>query len=88
MTLALHYWQPLGWKVEGTGGNCTALVARTPDYELFVVSTRHTATAPVADDEPCSLGVWNGETEDVTDYSTARAAVHAAERFLTRHARD
>ena len=70
---------PLEWHVEGTGGNCSAFVARSHRAEYYIVAAE--GFRPPVAGESCSLGVWDGCNEVVTNHRCRLAAVAAAERY-------
>jgi len=71
--------RPLDWHIEGTGGNCTAFVARTHRAEYYIVAAE--GFRPPVAGEPCTLGVWDGQDESVSEHPCRLAAVAAAERY-------
>ena len=71
--------RPLDWHIEGTGGNCTAFVARSRRAEYYIVATE--GFRPPVAGESCTLGVWDGEDERVSEHPCRLAAVAAAERY-------
>ena len=74
--------RPLDWHIEGTGGNCSAFVARSHRAEYYIVASE--GHRPPDAGEACTLGVWDGMDEVVSEHACRLAAVAAAER----HERD
>lgn len=70
---------PLSWHIEGTGGNCSAFVARGERAEYYIVAAE--GFRPPFPGERCTLGVWDGCGESVSNHPCRLAAVAAAERF-------
>ena len=71
--------RPLAWHIEGTGGNCSAFVARSRRAEYYIVASE--GHRPPFAGEPCTLGVWDGCEETVSEHACRLAAVAAAERY-------
>jgi len=69
----------LEWHIEATGGNCSAFVARSPQAEFYIVAAE--GFRPPFPGERCTLGIWDGADERVSEHACQLAAVAAAERY-------
>ena len=70
---------PLRWHIEGTGGDCTAYVARTHHAEYYITAAE--GHRPPVAGERCTLGIWTGMDEITSEHVSRLAAVAAAERY-------
>lgn len=72
-----------GFRLESTGGGCTAFVANVFEHEVLITGTED-ATVPATLESPCVVGFYAAEPATMTliaqvSFPTLRAALAAVE---------